>query len=89
MENAGEKELLSITGMIDEDEHLPEAMKEKLQNDVEYNKFKTKIETGKYSETLLNEGWRNLIPQEFTNEQKQYLENLINQKVKEIQNRPR
>ena len=64
-------------------------MKEKLQNDVEYNKFKTKIETGKYSETLLNEGWRNLIPQEFTNEQKQYLENLINQKVKEIQNRPR
>lgn len=89
MENAGANELLSITGMIDEDEHLPETLKQKLQNDVEYRKFKTKIETGNYSETLLNEGWRNLIPDNFTIEQKQDLENLINQKVQEIQNRPR
>jgi hypothetical protein len=89
MENAGANELLSITGMIDEDEHLPETLKQKLQNDVEYRKFKTKIETGNYSETLLNEGWRNLIPDNFTIEQKQDLENLINQKVQRIQNRPR
>lgn len=81
MEYAGPNEILTLSGMIDEDEHLPEQLKQKLQNNLEFVKFKTRIESGNYSDTLLNEGWRKLIPNNFTNEQKQYLDNLITQKI--------
>ena len=82
MENASIQELSDIAKDINSDKYLNEELKQKLLNDAGFNQFKNRIEDGNYSATLL-EGFKNLAPDNITPQQKQYLDELIDNKILE------
>jgi hypothetical protein len=85
MEYASEPQLIDLSKQINSDKYLNEELRQKLLNDVEFNNFKNKIETGNYSATLL-EGFKNLTPEGITFEQKQFIDKLINQRIERYNN---
>jgi hypothetical protein len=85
MEYASEPQLIDLSKQINSDKYLNEELKQKLLNDVEFNNFKNKIETGNYSATLL-EGFKNLTPEGITFEQKQFIDKLIDQRIERYNN---
>lgn len=85
MEYASEPQLIDLSKQIKSDKYLNEELRQKLLNDVEFNNFKNKIETGNYSATLL-EGFKNLTPEGITFEQKQFIDKLIDQRIERYNN---
>jgi hypothetical protein len=85
MEYASEPQLIDLSKQINSDKYLNEELRQKLLNDVEFNNFKNKIETGNYSATLL-EGFKNLSPEGITFEQKQFIDKLIDQRIERYNN---
>jgi hypothetical protein len=85
MEYASEPQLIDLSKQINSDKYLNEELRQKLLNDVEFNNFKNKIETGNYSATLL-EGFKNLTPEGITFEQKQFIDKLIDQRIERYNN---
>jgi hypothetical protein len=84
--NAGYNDIPTITENIDNDEQLPQELKEKLKQNLEFSTFKNRIEDGNFSATLL-EGWQNLMPDNIRPEQKKILDDLIGNKINQYNNR--
>jgi hypothetical protein len=78
--SAGYNDIPTITEDIDSDERLPQELKEKLKENLEFSTFKNRIEDGNFSATLLN-GWKNLMPNNIRPEQKEILNDLIDNKI--------
>jgi hypothetical protein len=84
--NASYNDIPTITEEIDGDKQLPQELKEKLKQNLEFSTFKNRIENENYSATLL-EGWQNLMPDNIRPEQKKILGDLIGGKINQYNNR--